>query len=593
MNSETASSRVADVFDRAFIVLFALIMLFGMNYFQPNYGGFGLQAPTNMVVWFLIVLIIVLAGFKVIATGQLVVPRLLTPLSLCFTMMLVPGMVHYEPASQALLFRVLGLLGVLLLLWSFYQFRLGHRRLLQLALILCLSVLIQVVYGFVERFWAYTNPFPFIPVYADLIPKGIFQQPNTMTTFLATGALFSLFLLSQPGFARGALLLRLVPFLVAAGSGFLIFVIGSRTGLITLFFGLLLLAAARFRGLKRNGVASLLWLAVFVAAGVAGALDEGKSGNASIERTMSKMGEMTEALGNKAAADERMPMYQLSLQAYADKPWTGHGIGSFTRVFQPYKAAYNEQYPDTPLRLALTVHPHNEVLFWMVESGTGALLGMVGFVLFYLVRLGRRGWRPSLIWLGLVMPIGLQTQLSYPFWLSTTHLLLFVFLVYWGGRGDQRCREIGLSHPFSRSLQAALLSVVLLMGLFSWHVLVSAADIRRFLEGEFRDTTLLERPASNPVWRQTSETYGMIAGLFMGKRTGRIDLVKLFLTWGEERLKYDDNPLIYFGVIEAHRSLGNHDKSRRLLDHALRAHPRNKSLKQLQQLQQQMQQTAQ
>ncbi|MFQ9621647.1 MAG: Wzy polymerase domain-containing protein [Enterobacteriaceae bacterium] len=76
-------------------------------------------------------------------------------------------------------------------------------------------------------------------------------------------------------------------------------------------------------------------------------------------------------------------------------------------------------------------YPHNDLLFWWVEGGAVALLGLLvlGVSGFWLL-LRRPGVR-QLALLACLMPILLHTQLEYPLYQSPVHWLLVLILVTW------------------------------------------------------------------------------------------------------------------------------------------------------------------
>lgn len=70
----------------------------------------------------------------------------------------------------------------------------------------------------------------------------------------------------------------------------------------------------------------------------------------------------------------RWTVLKASLALFAERPWTGWGVGSFAAVFLERAG---------PLRLSSISHPHNELALWLVEGGLIGLLGR--FVLWRVV----------------------------------------------------------------------------------------------------------------------------------------------------------------------------------------------------------------
>lgn len=88
-----------------------------------------------------------------------------------------------------------------------------------------------------------------------------------------------------------------------------------------------------------------------------------------------------------------------------------------------------DSVPPLSRRVPGLTYPHNDLLFWWVEGGAVALLGLLvmGVSGFWLL-LRRPGVR-QLALLACLMPILLHTQLEYPLYQSPVHWLLVLILV--------------------------------------------------------------------------------------------------------------------------------------------------------------------
>ncbi|MGR8941488.1 MAG: O-antigen ligase family protein, partial [Gammaproteobacteria bacterium] len=144
----------------------------------------------------------------------------------------------------------------------------------------------------------------------------------------------------------------------------LYFIVEGRTGqLIALvLIGLFALQRLKWKGRLLTCIAIVVFLGIFLGfSGKAQRVYEG------IENTQAYMQE------NPGQTDSSMGLrytfWKYSLKLIAEKPWLGHGTGSFAAEYA--RVAQGEKY--------LARHPHNEFLFIGVQLG---LLGLIPYVAF-------------------------------------------------------------------------------------------------------------------------------------------------------------------------------------------------------------------
>lgn len=148
----------------------------------------------------------------------------------------------------------------------------------------------------------------------------------------------------------------------------------------------------------------------------------------------------------------------------AAHPLSGWGYGSFEYAFQHFRI---ELVPPTRV-LEIARHPHNELLYWWVEGGLVALLGISllilggGRLLLQVFRHDRRAFstgaanagETSALCLAL-LPMLIHTQLEYPFYLSAMHWMVFLLLLAMADRLS--CRKVGVIILPARGTVAAAL----------------------------------------------------------------------------------------------------------------------------------------
>lgn len=138
------------------------------------------------------------------------------------------------------------------------------------------------------------------------------------------------------------------------------------------------------------------------------------------------------------SSSERLNMLKGSLSLILQHPWTGVGLGGF----EAYFATVRENY-GTGIASYTVSHPHNELLYVLVEGGplalSGLLLAAVACFLpalnvlraskkRYMTALTNEHTRTLAVAV-LLLPISLHVLLEYPFYQSASHLLVFLLLV--------------------------------------------------------------------------------------------------------------------------------------------------------------------
>lgn len=231
--------------------LLSLWALAGMHVFMHNPGGAGLYLPFNAVSWLFAALIISCGLWLATLRGALRGSPLLLWLGLMVLLLLLPMAWSSAPLRDYALPRLAGLVGGGLLLFSLYQFvfsELDRRRILYLLLG---AVTIELALGLVQ-FYLLT-PGNWIGYNTQTNrPYGIFQQPNVMASFMATGLALTLWCWPTLS-GRGT---RLWGATLLVGTALLLVVLQSRVGQLGGLLALLMLLPWLRR---RQGLAAL-WL---------------------------------------------------------------------------------------------------------------------------------------------------------------------------------------------------------------------------------------------------------------------------------------------------------------------------------------------
>lgn len=95
-----------------------------------------------------------------------------------------------------------------------------------------------------------------------------------------------------------------------------------------------------------------------------------------------------EQSNNRSSSGERLNFWHRSLQAIAERPLSGFGLGSFNQQYRRFDAGRGN-----PITFGVK-NPHQEFLLWGVEAGVGAML-LLCALLFGLYRDLCLGERPA------------------------------------------------------------------------------------------------------------------------------------------------------------------------------------------------------
>ncbi len=169
-----------------FAAICALYWLLGMHFFMHNPGGAGLYLPFNAWGWIFASLVIGLGLWQVTLQQRLVFSSLQGWLWLGALLLLLPMAYPGFDMKDYAIPRLLGLFAGLLFLFCLYQWQLVRASRDRLLYLLLGAVAIEALLGLVQYYLLIPGNWLGYDTRANR-PYGIFQQPNVMATFMATG----------------------------------------------------------------------------------------------------------------------------------------------------------------------------------------------------------------------------------------------------------------------------------------------------------------------------------------------------------------------------------------------------------------------
>lgn len=319
-----------------------------MHFFMHNPGGAGLYLPFNAWGWIFASLIMALGLWQVTLNQRLIASPLLMTLWLAGLLLLLPMAYPGFELKDYAIPRLLGLFAGLLFLVSLYQWRFDREARDRLLYLLLGAVAIEALLGLVQYYLLVPGNWIGYDTRVNR-PYGIFQQPNVMASFMATGLSLAIWL-EMRGHAHPWL--RVLRYGVILATSLLLVVVQSRVGQLGGVLALLLLVPRLHRERLLGRVLGLV--ALGVALGLAS-----QYGMAGAKRGL----EIYQSGGMRSI------YWPYAAKLIAETPWTGWGYGSFESVFLHHYMADKALNPAMVQIEYNLDHPHNEFLYWAVEGG--------------------------------------------------------------------------------------------------------------------------------------------------------------------------------------------------------------------------------
>ncbi|MGE9551304.1 Wzy polymerase domain-containing protein [Erwinia amylovora] len=627
-----------------FTLLLGLVIYFLLlqHLYIPNMGGSGLTLPLNLITWSLMLFICALLSGYAGLRNRLVCGKEIWLGLLAAALMTLP--ICWTPAVNYpnALPRVAAIWGALFFSLALQQvsFKAATKRAI-LALIM-LSALAECLSGLFQWGWP-TTAHQLMEYNISRMagrPYGIFQQPNLLASFIATGyAIAVYFTLSQAAFRRKNLLLLFVQAVML----WVLLLTGSRVGIYGAILSLFLLSAIapelhlhhgpRPVGNDQRRSVPVRWLVILVLimvgllVNVAGGLINQPSQVAGTSVIIVLLGMVwccqstagsrhilisqlscfaivvastllflhpssfsfsdasamapgghdlawpTHDLLHAGSSAERLNMLKGSLRLVSQHPWAGVGLGGFESAFATIR-----QYPELDIASYTVTHPHNELIYVLVEGGPVGLAGLLLMaVACFLPALKTLVWRQasvnkvavgtqrdSLAVAVMLLPIALHVLLEYPFYQSAAHLLVFLLLIRIGQPDNQQPSP---QQPvlFHRKPPTVGLRITLFG--FSLAFLLAALAVTAGLRVE-EQLTLAERGAlrSLPVTQPSLAVLTQYDRYDFDQHTRQLlqynishdpQLLNRYTQWGENYLKVHNDAGVYDAMIRIARYQGH------------------------------------
>ncbi|PAR56615.1 ligase [Vibrio metoecus] len=535
--------------NKPFLFSLAVLYLLAMHFFMPNPGGAGLALSFNNTTWIALSISLAVGLYQLANNQALRYSKLTIGLWISCTLLTLP-LVYANADWLSATSRLIGLWAGFCLFVMLQQFRFSNKHKQRLLWFILLATVIEAIMGLIQYFWLdLGNPFGYDTLANR--PYGIFQQPNVMASFLATGLVLSGYLLArQPEKYDSPLgkigILYLTPLLTAP----LLVVLASRTGWIASLLSIILVAPylRRFASRQRFSL-WVLAIVVGVCAGVAAMYSQETSG----------------FVANKADLESpRRYTFPQAVDMIIEKPFTGYGYGKFEAQYLLYTARQHQLNNTYPAGLAAMDHPHNEILYWGVEGGLLPVLGILLAACFCTLRIyaAKRGTRLAM--LALFVPITLHAQLEYPFYHSAIHWITFIILIYWVDQRVARYRIVRFSGLSKSLLRITSLVLPIVTILYMGTALHTNYVLTQFEKSKPRDPELLKQVTNPLVWQDRFDWDIYSTYLELGLYEQKAELIQPYVDWSLQVIQHKPRPAFYTNLILAYQGLGDTSRAQQI-----------------------------
>lgn len=573
-----------DTFKNLCLLVLYFLFLIVMHVNIRNLGG-SVVNPVAYFVWMAVSAVILLSLMQASFQDGCIfaVPNITICILLFAAMLILSAIFNPITDAHSFIFKNLGLAGGIIFFISLHQFKFSDEQKEKLLYVIFLSAFIEACIGLVQ----YIAPEARIPMLAFAssgVIFGNFQHQNVLASFLATAIVISLYALTGPLF-RGANRWGKGFFLIAvAVISFVLFITGSRAGLIGSLLGCAILLITRHRLFKTAPLYLLIW-ALAVTAGLGLNLASEKylfQKERGVFSTAKKLQTTSEGFISEKAGDPRMLMYRVSFEMIKDSPIIGHGPGGFKSKYVFFRRQLAEKMSSRISLHTFTYYPHSETLFILIESGLAGGIGLLMIAVVFLTYIFRLGRERGGLYASLLLPIAFHSQVEFPFYQSAVHWVLFLFLCFLVSSNFVREVNFKIERRMRIALLTVALCVFILTNLFLARTLsanIKLTEYYRLLTSEGVSRMKLAEPALNNLYLgQSARRMLMDFGLGMALNKDDKKFLNEFVIWAEEERKSLPHFVLYEGEARALFALGKKDEAFKLLDEGLSLYPDNEAL---------------
>lgn len=529
---------------KAFLLIAILYWLSGVHIFMHNPGGSGLYLTFNMIGWIFISLLLGLGLWFITVRQVLTLPRSFIWYGISLLVLSIPWFAHTEIAPDLGLAKMLGLVGGLLLIFCLHQLKLNAEERRQLMYVLLGSVLIEILFGLVQYFLLGQGNWI---GYNTIInrPYGIFQKDSVLSSFVASGVVLAMYLSQYDWQAKSHPLLKWMLAATLFLGAMMLVLIQSRSGQYGALVGGLCMLLALLVAQPKKALLAFILILVGISIGL----------------WLIHLNNTERPLENyEATIGYRLLYWKHCLAMFWEHPWLGYGYGKFEAAFVNSYYAVPQPISGVPLIEENLDHPHNEILYWLVEGGLVAVLGLALFLWGWFRTVLRHGWVKRLALFALPLPLLFHALVEYPFYHSLAHWVFLMWLFWFTAEeSPDDAKEIPCRYWFLLRVLAIVIPLILVP--FMATGLQTAWLVTKYERGRGQEPMLLQQ-VINPVPWYTRYMYDlMMLQLNIGLQNKDTKLLNAYIDWATQFVQVQPRSNIYFNVALAYTAMGQEDKA--------------------------------
>jgi len=543
-----------------FSFLISCVFILAPFYSQQSPGGEGLSIPYNNWVWIFAIAVICSAVFQIILSQKIHLPKYWLAIAALPISFIISGFFNDSEKPTQWLFTIGYIVGGFLFFIALFQFQLKRRALENILYGLCAAAIIHSIIALCQvSGWYFTS---YIPRTADNAPISLFQQVNVHASFLITAFLTALYLASSPSAIKRNRLYWLLLIVTIIATTALLLTIGSRTALVAFIISTPLIIIARFKNFSQNPKISLALLIAFAIGLLAGSYES--KGFAKYETKI-----------DTQRSHARIYIYELSWQVFKQAPYFGHGLGSFEKVFQEAKIDYEYSNKMGSQRYS---HPHNEFLYWTIEGGASAIIGILIALIATCLALVKLGYKRCCCYIALLFPISFHTQVELPFYLSSALWFLWLTLLFMVHSHHAKVQTTLLSVAISKLIIISSLLISASLTSFFLHSTVAIQGLTNYLRTPQQSFINLNTASNNLYYQNLSNSIFRTNLLYKDIAFGTKNTTDQFIEWAHKHTSNHPIPNTINNLALAYYYLGDKENALYTIRRAAKMYPATKAI---------------
>ena len=243
----------------------------------------------------------------------------------------------------------------------------------------------------------------------------------------------------------------------------------------------------------------------------------------------------------------------------------------------------NEQrkVKDTPSPLDELTHPHNEILLWVVEGGVAPLIAICIIAFAYLNLFRSYKLKDILPLLSLIFPIFIHTQTELPFYISITHGVYFIIILWYTDQVLGTHKSLSLyKMRYINTIKVIVITIPVLIIPFMLTTIHTAIKMELFKESQYEKKLHFDAIVNTLSWSNYIDMTIATQGLLNGYKNKDPQALIRYLNWGEMFVQHTPRKRFYRNMILAIQTLEKNNieidinRKQKIHSDAIRLYPR-------------------